>query len=132
VVIPLATSRGSSGPGRTTSAWSGKPAVAAEPDGRAFVESDLRAHRNPTRMAAIRAATLDLVANARRSCPGCGAPGFRVVDRLPGLPCRWCRLPTERTLAFVYACQRCERREEARYPDGREQAEPGQCPNCNP
>ena len=106
--------------------------LAATPDGRAFLESDLRAHRNPVRMQAIREATLDLIANVRRACPCCGAPGFTVVDTRPGLPCRWCGTPTERTLAHVYACQRCQHRLEVMHPDGRHEAEPGECPHCNP
>lgn len=106
--------------------------LAASADGRVFLESDLRAHRNPTRMAAIAEAARALVATARRGCPTCGAPGFEVVDRRLGLPCAWCRLPTDLTLALVYGCQRCGHRVEARRPDGREQAKPGECPNCNP
>lgn len=106
--------------------------LAASTDGRVFLESDLRAHRNPTRMAAIAEAARALAATARRGCPACGAPGFEVVDRRPGLPCAWCRLPTDLTLALVYGCQRCDHRAEAGRPDGREQAKPAECPNCNP
>ena len=106
--------------------------LASAPDGRAFIESDLRAHRNPVRMEAIRLATLDLIANARRACPSCGAPGFRIVADRPGLPCRWCGTPTERTLALVYECQLCGHGLEVMHPDGRSEADPGECPYCNP
>jgi hypothetical protein len=106
--------------------------LALTADGRAFIESDLRAHRNPVRMEAIRAATADLVANAKRCCPSCGTPGFCVVADRPGLPCRWCGTPTERTLALVYECQRCQHQSEVLHPHGRVEAEPGECPYCNP
>ena len=107
-------------------------ALAAAPNGQVFIESDLRALYNPTRMEAIRVATQDLIANARRACPTCGAPGFCVVDSRAGLPCRWCGTPTERTLAHVYACQRCYHQLEVMHPHGRSEAEPGECPFCNP
>lgn len=101
-------------------------------DHRAFIESDLRAHHNPVRMQAIRAATLNLIANAQRTCPSCGAPGFRVVEDRPGLPCRWCSTATEHTLALVYECQLCRHQLEVMHPDGRSETEPGECPYCNP
>jgi hypothetical protein len=49
--------------------------------GTAFVETDMRAHRNPTRMRAIKRATLDLVRRFRSPCPVCAAPGFAVTER---------------------------------------------------
>ncbi|MDP9364611.1 MAG: hypothetical protein M3Q10_10380 [Chloroflexota bacterium] len=106
--------------------------LAASSDGRVFVESDLRAHRNPTRMAVIAEATRALVDTVRRCCPACGVPGFEVVERRPGLPCAWCRLPTDLTLALVYACRRCGHRAERGRDDGRDRANSGECPNCNP
>lgn len=101
-------------------------------DGRVTVENDLRAMANPTRMRAIARAAEELVEASRRTCRTCGAPGPRVVDRRPGLPCRWCRLPTEATLAVVYGCGRCGSRVETPRPDGRTEAEPGECGFCNP
>ncbi len=46
--------------------------------GAAFVETDMRAHRNPRRMRAIKRATIDLARRARSPCPGCSRPGFAV------------------------------------------------------
>lgn len=106
--------------------------LAATEASRAFLEVDLRAHRNPTRMRAIAAATDDLIANARRRCPECGAPGFSHVDSRPGLPCRWCRTPSDHALMLIYGCARCHASREAPRPDGRVCVEPGECPNCNP
>ena len=97
-----------------------------------FIETDLRAHMNPTRMDAIRDAAIDLVENARRRCPACERPGFSVDEARPGLPCAWCGLPTNATLAHVYRCGACAHRSVRRHPHGREAADPGQCPFCNP
>ncbi len=54
---------------------------------RIFIESDMRAHRNPTRMKAIKKATEDLIKNIKSLCPRCKAPGFIVVDFKKGLRC---------------------------------------------
>ncbi len=97
-----------------------------------FLETDLRAHVNPTRMAAIREAARDLVANAKRHCPACGRPGFAVDEVKPGLPCAWCGLPTSATLAHVYRCPTCDHAAVERHPHGADIADPGQCPFCNP
>lgn len=101
-------------------------------DGTVHLETDLRAHLNPTRMEAIAAATEELVAAAKLSCPVCDVPGFTVVDRRTGLPCAWCGQPTGQTAALIHGCARCEHREEAPRPDGKTEADPGQCAYCNP
>lgn len=98
--------------------------------GAALVETDMRADRNPTRMRAIRRATLDLVRRSRSSCPACGRPGFAVTERLAGLPCADCGKPTSQTRAEVLTCTGCSHRQER--PMARRAADPGQCGDCNP
>jgi len=95
-----------------------------------FIESDLRAHCNPTRMQNIRCATLDLLEEMARFCPACGAPGFQQIEVIPGLPCRWCRLPTRLPSAYRFQCNRCAYQST----EGAEEtfADPGNCPFCNP
>jgi hypothetical protein len=99
---------------------------------RIWLETDLRADRNPTRMRSIEAAARDLVANARSLCPDCAAPGFAQTGVVPGLPCSWCDGPTDLALAVVRSCTRCGARREEPRDDGRTHAEPGECPFCNP
>ena len=98
--------------------------------GAAFVETDMRAHRNPTRMRAIERATLDLIRRFRSPCPVCAAPGFAVTERLAGLPCSWCGGPTLAIRAEVLSCAACghrlERLVSATTADSR------QCSDCNP
>ncbi|MFN3989169.1 MAG: DUF6671 family protein [Erythrobacter sp.] len=100
-------------------------------NGAAFVETDMRAHLNPTRMAAIARAGRDLVRRYLSSCPACGQPGFAVMQRISGLPCSWCGTPTALALAEVLTCSACGHSEE-RPASGRTSADPGHCPNCNP
>ncbi|WP_156140986.1 DUF6671 family protein [Sphingomonas sp. 37zxx] len=98
--------------------------------GGAFVETDMRAHRNPRRMRAIRRATIDLARRGRSQCPDCRRPGFAVTERLPGLPCGWCGEPTLLARAALWSCAGCGRREERR--GDADKADPGQCAECNP
>lgn len=107
-------------------------AAAASADGQALLETDMRAHRNPTRMASIRRLGFRLVRRLARRCPACRTPGFGELETLPGLPCSWCGTPTGLVLWEVVGCTTCGHRERHPRRDGRLQADPGQCPLCNP
>jgi len=98
--------------------------------GAAFVETDMRAHRNPTRMRTIKRATLDLVRRFQSLCPICARRGFAITQRLFGLPCSWCGGPTLALKADVYSCEDCGYREEHAVKAAT--ADPGQCGECNP
>ncbi len=108
----------------------------AAADGAVFVESELRAHLNPTRMATIEAAGRDLVARLVCACPACGTPGFGVTRAVPGLPCSDCGAPTREAIADELGCVRCGHREEhARVGGSGEEvleASPAVCDYCNP
>jgi hypothetical protein len=107
-------------------------AASASSDGLALVETDMRAHCNPTRMAAIRQLTFRLVRRLASPCPACQAPGWGVVDQRSGLPCGSCGFPTALTRVMVWGCCRCEHQEEKPRPDGLARADPGNCDWCNP
>ncbi len=96
----------------------------------AFVESDMRADRNPTRMAAIARATADLVRNWWSRCPVCGRPGFVVGERVPGLPCAACGQPTRRVRAERLQCVGCGHADLRPVADPA--ADPAGCDVCNP
>jgi hypothetical protein len=98
--------------------------------GRAWIETDMRAHVNPTRMQSIERAALALASAALSACPVCARPGYVVVERMRGLPCSDCGLPTAKARAEVLACAGCRRREER--PLGRAAASPAECDGCNP
>lgn len=98
--------------------------------GAAFVEADMRAHRNPRRMRAVGRATIDLIRRARSLCPECGAPGFGVTDRLAGLPCECCGAQTMLSRAEVLSCYQCGHR--AEIPVQLAYSDAAHCEDCNP
>ncbi len=110
-------------------AFSRSKALAA--NGNVFIEVDLRAHANPTRMELIRLAAEDLARKLRSLCPSCEAPGYWVIERRAGRPCASCGLPTRETLSEVWGCPSCAARESREVNHG-ELADPGRCDNCNP
>jgi len=101
-------------------------------EGPVRIETDMRAHLNPTRMGEIAKAAQDLAQRLATPCPACAAPGFGLARVERGLPCSACGTPTERVLAEIHVCPACGH--EARKPraDGLEAADPGECPACNP
>ncbi len=101
-------------------------------DGLVRLESDMRAHCNPTRMASIRRLGFQLVRRLRQPCPACGSPGWGPRESLEGLPCRTCRTPTSLIAAERWRCPACEHSEERPRRDGLELADPMHCPWCNP
>jgi hypothetical protein len=117
---------------RTQLATELRRAAAVSGDGLALVETDMRAHLNPTRMASIRTLAFRLVRRIGHLCPACGAPGWGVVEVIAGLPCGWCGAPTELVRIERHGCVACSHREDRPRRDGRHQADPGQCPRCNP
>ena len=106
--------------------------VVLEQHGAAHVESDMRAHVNPTRMTAIGRATRDLARLALSGCPHCGRPGFDVVERLRGLPCGACGMPTRRVRMEIVGCTGCGFLEERPPATGTAPASPAECDFCNP
>lgn len=99
--------------------------------GAVFVESDLRAHRHPSRMALIAKAGADLASRLCTPCPGCGCPGFGFRESVPGLACAACGTETGEPRADVHACVRCGLEDE-RPRQETAAASPAHCPLCNP
>ncbi|GCE29835.1 hypothetical protein KDA_53190 [Dictyobacter alpinus] len=106
--------------------------AAASPVGLAHIESDLRAHMNPTRRRVLSQLAEQLAQRLACLCPHCATPGWGVVDHELGLPCGWCGQPTELLRAVIFGCPACSYREHHGRPDGLQHADAGQCPFCNP
>ena len=99
--------------------------------GRVFIESDLRAHLNPTRMATIGAACDDLIERMMCKCPACAAPGFGISRRLPGLPCAECGSATGDWKSEEWRCVACAHVAWVPRTD-LVSASAAHCPSCNP
>lgn len=104
---------------------------AASHDGGVVLETDLRAHCNPTRQRLIAAAARDLVHRLRSICPACASPGFGRGRSEPGLPCADCGAPTRQPIAEWSACLRCGHQARRALDAGR-RADPARCDRCNP
>ena len=97
-----------------------------------YVETDMRAHFNPTRMNVIEKAAKKLLEKILSECPKCFTPGFGATDVKPGLPCQQCAFPTKSTLSFVYQCAKCAHQVEEKYPHDKTTEDPMHCDVCNP
>ena len=99
--------------------------------GMVFVENDLRAFANPTRMELISQATANLVDKLCSLCPACHAPGFWLDHPISGRPCAACGIKTRLPVAEIWHCTRCNHTE-TRAMDPALRADPAQCDYCNP
>ncbi|CAN5124995.1 hypothetical protein BH11PAT3_BH11PAT3_1610 [soil metagenome] len=99
---------------------------------KVYIETDMRAHRNPTRMRNIAKATGDLVKNMRNLCPECSMPGFVAVDTKRGALCASCSRPIDSPTALVYKCFKCEYTKDSALPESAPTADPATCEHCNP
>lgn len=97
-----------------------------------FVETDMRAMFNPTRMKVISIAAERLVANLKSTCPFCHFPGFSIVKIKEGLPCELCHFPTRSIMSHIYICQKCLETKEILYPNQKMAEDPAFCDFCNP
>lgn len=105
-------------------------AQATSPDCQAFIETDMRAFANPTRMQNIRRAAETLLQKLQSLCPACGAPGFAKSGVIRGLPCEDCGQFTEEAKADIHRCVRCEYQTVTDRETGFATA--GKCGYCNP
>ena len=95
-----------------------------------FTRDIPRAHANPTRMETIAEAAQDLAHKLCSRCPACGAPGFQLAERVPGLPCEDCGAPTRQASAEIQRCAKCAHQETVARPEAA--APPERCDYCNP
>ena len=106
--------------------------AAASDDGTARVETDMRAHLNPTRRRVIRRLGVALACRLLSPCPACRTPGWGEVDVRYGLTCGACGTATDLVRAHLLGCARCEHRVEVPRRDGLTAAGQRDCPFCNP
>lgn len=100
--------------------------------GSVYIETDMRANFNPSRMKVIEDTAKKLLEAVLSKCPQCAVPGFVVTDLMAGLPCSWCNCATRSTLSFVSTCKKCAFRKEVFYPHAKTKEDPAYCDYCNP
>lgn len=101
------------------------------PQGKAHIETDMRACVNPRRMEVIGELGRQLTARLSTACPNCRHPGWGKIRTDYGLPCSLCGSPTSLPRHDVFGCIGCEAEERfERTPGSR--ADPAYCPLCNP
>lgn len=100
--------------------------------GAFYLETDMRAMYNPSRMKVIESATQKLMAKISSKCPECQTPGFEVTDVIRGLPCEWCSASTDSVLAHIMNCPKCSYQQEIKFPNGKKTEDPMYCSRCNP
>lgn len=96
------------------------------------IETDMRAHMNPTRMGEIAKLAERLARRIATPCPACGTPGFGALRSEAGLPCSECGAMTRLVRAVIHGCVKCGYEEQKPRPDGRSEANPAECELCNP
>lgn len=101
-------------------------------DGSAFVQTDMRAHMNPTRMELIKQLAESTAKRLATPCPACLTPGWGVVDVVKGLECEACGSETQMIRYEILRCSKCLYQENRQRIDGLLFADPQYCHWCNP
>lgn len=104
----------------------------ASVDGLARIETDLRAHVCPSRRVVIATAAERLANRVAARCPSCGAPGWGQVNVVLGIPCRECGTEVAQPRAMIDGCLACDHRINRPLILPETQADPKECPYCNP
>jgi hypothetical protein len=102
---------------------------AALAQGPLWLETDMRAHRNPTRLAMIKRAAQALSEKLAVPCPSCTEPGFGAEGLIPGAQCSACGQATRSARAQLLHCGLCKHQSEKPI---RSHVPPEQCGYCNP
>jgi hypothetical protein len=97
-----------------------------------YVETDMRAMLNPSRMQVIGETAQLLLQKLNSFCPSCQFPGFSVTSAEPGLPCSLCGTPSSAALAHLLVCSHCQHEEKISFPHGKKMEDPQYCQVCNP
>lgn len=98
--------------------------------GTCYLETDMRAMHNPTRMQAIAELTEILISKMNQLCPHCHTPGFDITEVKRGLLCSNCEMPTQSIKSHIYTCKKCKYTEWR--PNPKEKEDPMHCDFCNP
>lgn len=96
------------------------------------ISTDLRAHNNKTRRAAIAKAIEALIEKIESTCPHCDLPGYGISRGIPGLECEACGEPSLAIGSVEYECAKCGFTTAKLRPDGIRKLPQDECERCNP
>jgi hypothetical protein len=97
-----------------------------------WVETDMRAQFNPSRMKVIAELAKKLAHRLNTQCGACQHPGWGKIKYEKGLICKGCGSPTECIKSEVFGCVKCGYEERREPEDGEKKADPKNCFYCNP
>jgi ribosomal protein L37E len=97
--------------------------------GSLWLETDMRAHRNPTRMAMIAHCAQELSRLLQCPCPSCLRPGFGEISPMTGAVCESCGFVTAAVRAKKTTCNACGYSEEVVV---QASVSAARCEHCNP
>ena len=97
--------------------------------GPVWLETDMRAHRNPSRMAMIARCAERLADLLLKACPACARFGFGLESPIVGAVCTQCGQPTQALRAKRITCGVCHF---SLTETIRDTVPPSQCERCNP
>jgi hypothetical protein len=109
-----------------------KDSIKHSKNGKVWVETDMRANMNPSRMSVIRRLADELARRLLALCPKCENPGWGKVQVEKGLECSWCGMETELIKAELYGCTKCDHKEKRPPSHNLLTAAPVNCLYCNP
>ncbi len=109
-----------------------KISIANSLDKKAFIQTDMRCHMNPTRGLNIRKLGILMFRRLTRFCPKCNAVGFGNRDFRTGRQCRVCDTPTDVLLCYLRSCSKCLYQEERAILCSPQKVNPMYCNVCNP
>lgn len=87
-------------------------ATALQSDASVWLETDMRAHMNPTRMNAIAQTALKLQQLLKSSCPQCHLLGYGPTRLIPGALCNFCNCATRLPKGEHWECASCHFQED--------------------
>lgn len=101
-------------------------------DKKVWLETDMRAYANPTRMRLISILGYLLAKRLSTCCPLCFSPGWGYLKNEQGLPCEYCHFPTEMVRYKVFGCNNCSHQKTLPRKDKLKFAPQIFCTLCNP
>lgn len=109
-----------------------KESIRYSEEGIVWLETDMRAQFNPSRMHVIGELATKLSDRLKAMCPVCNNPGWGQIRYEKGLICRCCGSETEIVKSEIFGCVKCDYEENRERKDGKKETDPEHCQYCNP